>query len=486
MRETPVPLADEFEQATEARWLALVEKTLKGQPADSLLSTTADGLTIKPLYTAADEGPRLLARPAPSGDVERPWDLRTVVEHPDAARANEQVMQDLQNGAASVLLTLDPTARRGIPLSDPDHLARVLDGVLLDLAPVALDAGFQGPQAANWLAIAAKGAPNAPLAFHMDPIGAFAEAGISPGPLAAHINAAAQTADRHAGAYPKMTAFLASGRQAHEAGGADAQELGLMAASAVAYARSMTDDAGMDPADAFGRIVLGLSASEDYFATIAKLRAARAVWARLMQVAGLDMPAKIEARSSRRMLSKRDPWVNLLRLTAAGFAAGVGGADVLILEPFTQPLGLPSELARRQARNTQLVLMEEAALGRVADPAGGSWYLERLTDELARAGWAVFQAIEAAGGAVAALQAGAFQAEVAAAREARLAAIAEKRMPILGVTVYPNAQEAPVAVESVDRSGLAHAFDVRQPGDDTTCAPLTPIRWSASFEGDAQ
>ncbi|HYE42968.1 MAG TPA: methylmalonyl-CoA mutase family protein, partial [Caulobacteraceae bacterium] len=163
-----------------------------------------------------------------------------------------------------------------------------------------------------------------------------------------------------------------------------------------------------------------------------------------------------------------DPWVNLLRLTAAGFGAGVGGADTVLLEPFTQPLGLASDLARRQARNTQLVLMEEAHLGRVADPAGGSWYLERLTDDLARAGWAVFQA------------------EVAAARDARLAAIAEKRTPLLGVTVFPNAQETPVAVESVDRDGLAHAFDVRQPGDDTTCAALTPIRWSEGFEGDAR
>jgi len=345
---------------------------------------------------------------------------------------------------------------------------------------VALDAGWMGPDAANWLAVIAKGSPNAPLAFHMDPISAFAEQGVSPGALSVHLNAAAQSAGRHAGAYPRATAFLASGRTAHEAGGTEAQELALMAASAAAYVRVLMDDEGFSAADAFARIVLGLSAGKDVLLTIAKLRAARAIWARMAEIAGADPVARIEARSSRRMLSRRDAWTNQLRLTAAGFAAGVAGADAVVLEPFTRPLGLAPDLARRQARNTQLVLMEEAALGRVADPAGGAWTLEALTDDLARAGWAAFQAIEAEGGVVESLKAGRFQQEVAAARDARMAAVAEKRSPLLGVTVFPNAHETAIPIDTarVDPK----PFDVRQPGEDDRCAPLAPIRWAAAFE----
>ena len=483
MPTKPSPLAAEFGPADPVRWRALVEKGLKGRPFEDLVSTTADGLAIKPLYTAEDAGPRLAARPAPSNDPERPWDLRASIEHPDPARANDHALADLTGGAQSLLLKLDPSAADGVAVASQDDLARVLDKVLLELAPVALDAGWQGPDAANWLAVLAKGAPNAPLAFHMDPFSAFAETGTSPGPVEAHVNAAAQTAARHAAAYPRATAFLASGRVAHEAGGSEGQELGLMAASAAAYARALVEDGGLSAADAFARIVLGLCANEDILVSIAKLRAARAIWARMIEIAGVGVPARIEARSSRRMLSRRDAWTNQLRLTAAGFAAGVGGADAVILEPFTRPLGLASDLARRQARNTQLVLMEEAHLGRVGDPAGGAWALESLTDDLARAGWAVFQAIEAEGGPVAALEAGRFQGEVARACAERQAAIAEKRAPILGVTVFPNPHETPFVLDQAP-APQSRAAAVGQPGEDNRCEPLTPVRWSAPFEGD--
>jgi methylmalonyl-CoA mutase len=475
-------LAREFPAPPREAWLALVEKTLKGAPFDRrLVATTPDGLRIEPLYTAADAPNRLAARPAPAADAERPWDLRTVCDHPDPARANLDALKDLENGAASILLRIDPTGRAGVAAPDQDGLGRALAGVLLDLAPVALDAGLLGPQAANALAVLAKGAPEAPLAFHLDPLSAFAEAGESPGPIESHLISAAQTAARHAPAYPKASLMLASGRVVHEAGGSDAQELGLMAAAAVAYAKALTR-AGLGIEEAFGRMVLGLSADAEYFGGIAKLRAARAIWARLAEACGVSVPARIEARSSRRMLSRLDPWVNLLRLTAAGFAAGVGGADTVILEPFTTPLGRPSELARRQARNTQLVLMEEAHLGRVADPAGGSWFLERATDDLARAGWAFFQAIEAAGGLIAALESGMVAEAVGAVREQRAADIARRKAGLVGVSEFADLDEAAVAVEAVDAEAFARPVDLRLPGPDGRCAPLAPVRLSEPFE----
>lgn len=477
MTTTILPLADDFAPPSREDWLALVEKTLKGETfEDALVRRTADGIAIAPLYTAAPTTVRDLA----PRDATRPWDLRTAIRHPDAARANREILQDLQGGAASVLIALDPAGANGVAVGDAAGLARLLDGVLLDLAPVALDAGFLGPRAADWLGAAAKGGPEAPLAFHMDPLSAFAEAGVSPGPVESHIVSAATVGARLAGAYPKATLMLATGRVAHEAGGSDAQELAMTAAAAVAYARALVR-AGLTMEDAFGRIAMGVSVDGEYFTGVAKVRAVRALWGRITGACGVAVPARIEARSSRRMLTALDPWTNLIRLTAAGFAAAVGGANAIVLGAFTDPLGLPTDFARRQARNTQLILMEESHLGRVADPAGGAWYLDQLTDDLARAAWTRFQAIEAAGGIVAALASGALAADVAASREAAQAAVSDGRVKLLGVTVFRNAEARPVEVETAEPVAVSGP-EIRLPGPDSVCPPLTPARLSAAFE----
>lgn len=478
-----LPLAADFEDFDRDAWMALVDKTLKGAPFDKrLVWRTPDGLTRGPLYRREDATATLTARPAPSGDPERPWDLRAIVDHPDPTAANAQALAELQNGAASLLVRVDPTGRDGVAIADQDGLKRVLDGVYLELAPVALDAGLRGPELANALAVLAKGAPAAPLAFHLDPLSAFAEAGASPGPIESHLIAAAQTAARHAPAYPKASLFLASGRVVHEAGGTDAQELAFAAAAAILYARQLVR-AGLSMADAWAGVTLGLSADARYFDGIAKTRAARAIWARLTAACEVEVPARIEARASRRMLAAVDPWTNLLRLSAAGFASGVGGADAVVLEPFTRPLGLPDAFARRQARNTQLILMEEAALGRVADPAGGAFALETLTDALARRAWTILQTIEAEGGLIAALESGRFQAEVAAAREARAVEVARRKAGLIGVSEFPNLDEGAVAVEAVDPAAFALTVaEPRLPGPDGRCAPLTPGRDAEPFE----
>ena len=473
------PLADAFATPSLAEWRARAEKTLKGAPFERLVTTTYDGLKIEPLYVEAE--PVAEARRAPAVDALRPWDLRTVVEHPDPARANAQALGDLENGGASLLVRLDPSGADGVAAADRDDLERALKGVLLDLAPTALDAGYLGPRSADWLAALAKGAPEAPLAFHLDPLSAFAETGASPGPIQAHLISAAQTAARHAPAYAKATFFLASGRVAHEAGGSKAQELAFMASAAVAYAKAMTR-AGLTVEDAFARIVLGLSADADYFATIAKLRAARAIWARLTGACGVTAPARIEARGSRRMLSTLDPWTNLLRQSAAVFGAACGGADTIVLDPFTRPLGRATDFARRQARNVQLVLMEEAGLGRVADPAGGAWFVEHLTRDLARKAWREFQAIEAEGGLDAALEGGRFVEAVAAIRSRRETDVARRKTGLVGVSEYADLNDAPVAVDEGDASRFAKAIDAGLPGPNGRCAALPPMRLAEPFE----
>jgi methylmalonyl-CoA mutase len=231
----------------------------------------------------------------------------------------------------------------------------------------------------------------------------------------------------------------------------------------------------MPTGDAFARITLGLSADADYFLTIAKLRAARAVWARLAGACGAEPAARIEARSSRRMLTAKDAWTNMVRLTVAGFGAAVGGADTILLGNFTDAIGLPTPFARRQSRNTQLVLMEEAHIGRVADPAAGAGYIEAMTDQIARTAWARFQAIEADGGVIAALQSGLIARDVAAAIAARSAP------KIIGVTAFPPDVDTTPEVEIAASRGVDGPAP-RLPGPDSLCPPLTPVRLSESFE----
>ena len=464
-------LAADFPPATEAAWRALVDKTLGEAPFSSLEKTTVEGLAIEPLYAAA---PTPLA-PARTVPADRAWEVATLTAHPDPVRANAEILADLLGGAAAAVVRIDPTGKAGVAIGSEAALVRVLDGVILEFAPVALDAGFLGPQAADWLGAAAKASPTALVRFHLDPLSAFAEAGASPGPIEAHLIAAANTAVRLAETYPQAQLFLASGRVVHEAGGGEAGEVAFAAACALAYAKALVR-AGLPMADAFGRITLGLSADADYFVTIAKLRAARAVWARIAAACGADPAARVEARSSRRMLTAKDAWTNMIRLTAAGFGAAVGGADSVILGNFTDALGLPTEFARRQSRNAQLVLMEEAHIGRVADPAAGSGYIEALTDEIARAAWAEFQAIEVSGGLIPALSSGRIAAAVDAAKAARPA-----DPKIIGVTAFPPAKDTPVEVE-IAAAKPVQAPSARLPGPDSTCPPLRPMRISEAFE----
>jgi methylmalonyl-CoA mutase len=412
----------------------------------------------------------------------RPWDVRTRIAHPDPIRARREILADLEGGAASVVVAIDPTAAAGVAVGSARGLAEVLDGVFLELAPVALDAGFLGPTAADWLAAAAKGSPGALLAFHLDPISALAVGGASPGPIESHLIRAATTAARLSEPFPKASLFLASGRAVHEAGGSEALELALAVAAAVAYAKALVR-AGLTMDQAFQGLVLGLCADADYFVTIAKLRSARRIWDRIVGACGCDAPARIEACSSARMLTRPDAWTNMLRLTAAGFGAAVGGADSVILGAFTDALGLPTAFARRQSRNTQLVLMEEAYLGRVDDPAAGSGFIETLTDDLARAGWAAFQAIERRGGVLAALRDGSIARDIELTQAQRAAAVEAKLQPILGVTLYPDAQDQAPPVEAPTRAAFAvDAPDPRLRGPDTVIIPLTPQRLAASFE----
>ncbi|MEH0627366.1 methylmalonyl-CoA mutase subunit beta [Streptomyces stelliscabiei] len=443
-------LAAEFPDATHEQWQRLVAGVLRksgkdvgGAQAEEALSTALeDGLRTRPLYTAHDTAPPSgLPGFAPfvrggraAGNTVGGWDVRQ--RHTTADR--DAVLADLENGVTSLWLVL---GEAGLPVSS---LGRVLDGVYLDLAPVVLDAGAETEPAADELLRlyaergVAKEAARGTLGA--DPLGHEARTGQTYdfAPVAGLARLCAEE-------YPGLRALTVDALPYHEAGGSAAQELGASLATGVAYLRELTG-AGLSVEQACAQLEFRYAATADQFLTIAKLRAARRLWARVAEVCGAPAAgAQIQhAVTSPVMMTRRDPWVNMLRTTIATLAAGAGGADSVTVLPFDHALGLPDAFARRIARNTSTILVEESHLARVIDPAGGSWYVERLTDELAHAGWEFFQEIERAGGQAAALRSGAVRERLAETWAARSAKLAQRREPVTGVSEFPHLAEKPV------------------------------------------
>jgi methylmalonyl-CoA mutase len=247
-----------------------------------------------------------------------------------------------------------------------------------------------------------------------------------------------------------VRAITVDGTVFHDAGAADAQELGAAVAAGLEYLRALTAD--QDIADAFGQFEFRFAATDDQFATIAKFRAARQLWARVAQVCGAPAfgGAPQHAVTSAAMMTQRDPWVNMLRTTLAAFGAGVGGADTVTVLPFDSALpagelGVSKSFAERMARNTQLLLLEESHLGHVRDPSAGSWYVEDLTAALAAKAWEFMQELEAAGGYLAALESGLLAERIAATRTARDGDVAHRKTAVTGVNEFPNLAEKPLS-----------------------------------------
>lgn len=455
--DSGLSLAAEFPAPTHEQWQGLVAGVLRksgrdvsGAAAEDALSTSLeDGLTTRPLYTAAD-APGDAGMPGfapftrggtPGGPAPGGWDVRQRHARTDPARTNEAVLDDLANGTTSLWLAVGAA---GVPVSG---LAEALDGVYLDLAPIALDAGDEFPAACAELLrlYDERDVPRGEVrgTLGADPIGRLARTGDETPGLQ---DAAAELAGRCTREYPELRALVVDALPYHEAGGSAVQELGCSLAAGVAALRDLTA-AGLSVEAACGQLEFRYAATADQFLTIAKLRAARRLWARVAEVSGAG-PAGAAQRqhavTSSVMMTRRDPWVNMLRTTVASLAAGVGGADSVTVLPFDHTLGLPDGFARRIARNTSTILIEESHLGRVIDPAGGSWYVERLTDDLAHAAWAWFQEIERAGGQRAALRDGLIAERLAATWATRSEKLARRREPVTGVSEFPQLAEAPV------------------------------------------
>jgi methylmalonyl-CoA mutase len=459
--EDGLSLAADFPLVDRAAWRALVDKVLKGADFERrLVRTTQDGIPVQPLYdidaTAGlragaglpGSAPHIRGAAAAGG-----WDVRQACTHPDPATANVQILEDLERGATSVRLRLDRRlaaggdAPDGVIAYEPEALERALEGVHLDLAPLAFDAGCRFAEVARMALglLERRGVDPAAARIDLDadPLGALAK-GEPLDPARAHGEALA-LARTVAERWPAARTFLADSRPYHAGGATEAQEIACAVASGIFYLRSLAE-AGLPVAEAARQIGFAVAADADFFLVVAKLRALRRLWARVLEVAGAPEAMRglgLHAETATRMLSRRDPYVNVLRGTVATFAAAAGGATSITVLPFDHALGLPPDaLARRIARNTQLVLLEESNLARVIDPAGGSAYVEALTDALAGKAWALVQEIERRGGMLEALRAGWPQALVAEAWAERLKGLAARREPVTGVSEFPDLHEA--------------------------------------------
>ena len=438
-------LAAGFPAADESRWLGLVEKVLGGRDFKrALVAETEDGLPIQPLYGQAGPGRHV-------GAGRNGWTVFQRVDHPDIQVANRFAIADLEGGAEGVELIFPGSVRAagfGVNVGSVDDMDQLLADIDLTTTPLRIDAGYEIRVALACMAALLERRGIDPSAVDMvglmDPVTGL----LMEGRLIADYETIGNNCADIVHAIHKRNLNIrplsVDARGVHGAGGSSAQQLAYALADAVELMRELEKrDVPLERLAPMLTFTLGVDA--DQFVSIAKLRAMRLIWARLQELCGLP-PSKtfIHAQTGWRMMARRDPWVNILRATIGVSAATLGGADSCTVLPFTLPIGLPDSFARRIARNTQLVLREEAGLGRVADPAAGSGYVESLTSQLCEKAWDLFQEIEREGGLMTNVRSGAFQKRVIKVRRQRLAAIATRKTPVLGVSEFPLLKEVPV------------------------------------------
>jgi methylmalonyl-CoA mutase len=359
------------------------------------------------------------------------------------------VVEELERGATSLWVLAEHVA--------PERLSGFLAGMQVDLAPVVLER----------------------------PTAAHAEALVALGRLHPHTNLGA-TEDADLVEFARLAlragvrGIVVDGTGVHEQGASDAQELGWLLARGAEVLRIL-ESAGVEPAEAFGLLELRVAVTDEQLLGIAKLRALRIVWARMAELCEVTHPAtRVHAVTSRPMTSAYDVHVNLLRATVAAFAAGVGGADAVTVVPFDEPTGEISPLARRLARNISALLTDESHVAAVADPAGGAYAVESLTDELCRAAWAELGLIESEG-----LEA--YAARVAAVKARREDDVARRRRPLTGLSEFANpADPVPRRRNLSYRWGAAfEALRADPPSEHVFLATLGPVAQHTARAGFA-
>ncbi len=439
--------------ADRQRWVALAEKALAGASLeDALVSHSDDGIRIEPLCERMVD-----AKAYPRASPEASWAISQRVDDPDTERAKAQIAEDLAQGATGLALVFEGAPNAfgyGLPNS-AQTLEAVLEGVPLNRIHLRIDVHPSSRAMADWLVaiLTRRRVDPAKLnvSFGIDPAATFAGTGRLRMSIEA-LQASMPQSLAHFFAMGVPGVLLeADGRVFHNAGATEAQELGIMLASAVAHLR-LFEEARQALVYAAPHIGFALSVDQNQFLSIAKIRALRALWARIQHACSIPAsPAIVHAETSLRMMAAKDAETNILRTTIACFAAAAGGADSISVLPHTIAHGLPAAFARRIARNTQLIMMRESHIEHVNDPARGSGSVEALTEGLCEAAWSEFQRIETEGGILNSLHDGHIQARVLTSHAMRAEKFRLGERAIVGTTLYPPKAERPVETLATER-----------------------------------
>ncbi len=481
------PTFTEFPNPTYDEWRKAAEAMLKGAPFEKrLITKTHEGINLQPMYWAKDaEGLNHLdSLPgfAPYvrgtetlGFKAKPWEVSQELPYATPEEFNRALRADLERGQTTINMPLDratllgedvdrahaeDVGRGGVSISSLDDLGKALDRVDLEQTPIFIQAGASAiPIGTMLLALLQKQAKQAEQlsgCIGADPLGELATLGKLPRSISGAYDDMAQFTAWTAANAPDLQTVIVQGHPYHDGGGNAVQELAFAIATGVEYLREMQNR--FLPIDtAAPRIRFALSLGSNFFMEMAKLRAAKMLWARVVKAFGGNdesQKMRIHARTSSWNKTAYDPNVNMLRTTTEAFSGVLGGCDSLHISPFDEAVRTPTDHTRRVARNTHTVLREEAGLTRTVDPAGGSWYVENLTDTVASKSWDLFQEIEKQGGMFQSLQAGYPQAAVAETAAGRAKSYAQRRDVFVGVNMYANMTETPIEVPKIDPDTL--------------------------------
>lgn len=476
-----------FLENTPEEWRAAADALLKGAPFEKVMRTpTPEGITLEPIYRRevldglplAAEHPgqgAYLRGTSATGYRVKSWDIAQELPYGDVATFNRALLSDLARGQNGVNVLLDMATMNG---RDPDAAkAGEVGACGLSIACLAdMSRAFRNvlPQAVSfhfqsgggglaleaiflaWLRQTRVDLASVRGGLNLDPIGTLATFGGLPTSIEQSFEEMTVLAAYNSAHLPTFAAVGVSGMPYQGAGASATQELGAVLATGTSYLRAMMER-GLDINAAASQIQFTLALGGNFFMELAKLRAARPLWAKIVRAfGGSDEAAKmrVHARTGLFNKTKHDVHVNMLRTTTEALSAVVGGVDSLCVGAFDECVRAPDEFSRRIARNTQIILQEECELTAVADPAGGSWFVEWLTDQVARKAWEEFQSLEAEGGIAQALARGTIQGRIAATRKERETGLAQRRVSLVGTNQYPNIAEKPLPVEGVDYAAL--------------------------------
>lgn len=455
----PYPWED-FPPHSFDAWKEAAQQVLKQTPLERLTQHTLDGLSRPPLAPTyappQDLSPSLLDSRRGTQIPQGGWSIAQRYTHPDPQVLLHDLSHDLQHGLHAAWI--DVSALNSTPfVSALQPLCALFDGQGI---PLYLDAEADA-MAFSALRIAAAQRAAIPLSslrgsWCLDPLGVAAATGYLHNRLedAKHRTLAlVQWSLQHT---PQMRTLRVSALPYHHAGASVAQELAATLATATTYLRWLCE-ADISLEEAAQQMLFDLPVTCDVFVEIAKLRALRMLWSRVLSFSlgrSAEITPHFHARTSPRILTQRDVWVNLLRATTATFAASIGGAQSIECTPFDTALQIPDAFSQRIARNTQVILQEESHLGHVLDPAGGSDTIEHLTEQIANAAWGLFQSIEAQGGLPTVLQQSSLQQAISETAHKRLSRIAQRKDLITGVSAFPFLNERPPQPPPIDHNAL--------------------------------